>query len=1005
MNGTAKKQPSGSLVGGWRLGRLIGAGGAASVYEATAKGARGALKLLRPEHALEPKMRSRFLREVRIAATVRHPAAVAILDSGETDDELAYFVMELLEGETLEDRRVRSGGRLGVDVTLRIARELLDFLRAVHSLGVVHRDIKPSNLFLTNEGRLKVLDFGIAASLLAEVGTLRTEVGSLLGTPAFMAPEHARGRFDEVDARADLWSTGATLFTLLTGRLVHEAENALELLGRAMTLQAPSISEILPNLPSGLRRTIDGALRYDAVERWQSATEMLAALSNDGPNVALESASSVETLMSAQSASQPRVVAPIARRSPELASPLPSEVDDFIGRTAEIAAIEALLDRARLVTLTGPGGSGKTRLALRVAATRIAHHSDGVAFIALESVRETSLVLPAIARGLALKEAPSDRLPELVTSYLRPLSKLLVLDNLEQVRAAAPLLTILLEAAPGLRVLATSRAKLRLRGEHVYEVPPMPVPERASWSDPARVASSDGVRLLVERARSVDPSFELTGYNAEAVAEIVQRLDGLPLALEIAAARFGVWTPEELAVKLRGPLQELPAGPVDLPKRQRTLQETLDWSLELLDSEAQQAFRWLGVFVGGFSSEAAIAVLGGEAARAEALLGDLVDMSLVRRRVSRGRLRFSLLETVREFAARQLEATSDSIDVHERHLAHYAGVAEALEPRLTGRGQRDAISVLLADVANLRAAMEFAADNRRVEEGLRLAAATWRFWHAIGQANEARASIERLLAGGTPTLRVQARAASAAAGIAYWQGRFERALALYEQVLEHYRKAGEAHGVAETTLAMSQTLTWSGDSTRGAELAGDALQRFEALGDRAGIGQALMARGFSCWIQGKLDEARPLWERSKAIALEVGDRVEASTKTLALASLTFLEGHPKRALEEAMGAFRDLVELDNHAFVVMAMDWMASIGSAVEPERALMLAAAAERHRDELGGGMRPKAVGLPEPRQIAASTLSPATIEKLQETGSCLELAAAIDLAHAWCDESLPRD
>ncbi|TMD25497.1 MAG: adenylate/guanylate cyclase domain-containing protein, partial [Chloroflexi bacterium] len=364
---------------------------------------------------------------------------------------------------------------------------------------------------------------------------------------------------------------------------------------------------------------------------------------------------------------------------------LPVQLTSFVGREAEIAAINELLDAARLVTLTGPGGTGKTRLAVQVAAERLGRHGDGVFFVELAPATDPALVPSAVAAALHLREGADRPITETLNDWLRERDLLLVLDNFEQVIDAAPFVTSLLGAAPRLRVIVTSRAPLRVHGEQEYPVPPLRIPDAAHLPGLAQLSQYEGVGLFIDRARAVRPDFAVTDATAPAVAEIVARLDGLPLAIELAAAKSRLLGPEGILGRLGSRLAFLRGGARDLPARQQTLREAIDWSYRLLDPVDQARLRCLGVFMGGFTLPAAAAVLelDDPAIGADDAVGGLAEQSLLRRdEGERGEPRFSMLETIREFALERLvEAGEDEVE-RRRHATYFLGRAEQLEPTL-----------------------------------------------------------------------------------------------------------------------------------------------------------------------------------------------------------------------------------------------------------------------------------------------------------------------------------
>src|SRR5690349_16519037 len=425
-----------------------------------------------------------------------------------------------------------------------------------------------------------------------------------------------------------------------------------------------------------------------------------------------------------------------------LAGAVPVPVTPLVGREQETAAVEDLIvqEGVRLVTLTGPGGVGKSRLMVEAARRLGPGFTDGTRFVELASVSEADLVPAAIAAGLGLNTSAGRLITDL-ESYLRPRRLLLALDNFEQVTGAAPLLAELLGAAAGLVVLVTSRTVLRLSGEHEFPVPPLPVPPAGAARDPADLQRYASVGLFVERAHAVAPGFELTDANAGAVAEICRRLDGLPLAIELAAARIRLLPPQALALRLDRRFSLLTDGARDLPERQRTLHNTLDWSFGLLSAGEQALFARLGVFAGPFGLLAAEAVGADSPGEGQApgqvtdTLGSLVDSSLVRADTRGGEPRFSLLETIRDYALERL-AGGDWVQAHDRHAAYFRALAEPSGAELAGPGQLPWLGRLETEHDNLLATMSWLADQGHLDQATRLFLVTWRFWWLRGHLAE-----------------------------------------------------------------------------------------------------------------------------------------------------------------------------------------------------------------------------------------------------------------------------
>ena len=618
---------------------------------------------------------------------------------------------------------------------------------------------------------------------------------------------------------------------------------------------------------------------------------------------------------------------------------LPAPPSPLIGREREAGEVAALLHRTpeegpvRLLTLTGPGGVGKTRLALELARLAAPRYADGVVFVALAPLRDPDLVAAAIAQALRVKEGGRRSLQEALRAHLLEKRLLLLLDNFEQVAAAAPVVADLLARCPGLRVLATSRARLRVGGEQVYPVPPLRTPDPAHLPGLPELAAVPAVALLVQRARAAAPDFALDEANAPAVAALCARLDGLPLALELAAPRLAVLSPGLLLRRLTSRLHLLTGGARDLPERQQTLRATLDWSYALLGPGEQAALRRLSVFAGGCTLEAAEAVwaVGGmEAADVPSapretadLLGALIDASLLRREAWAGEEpRFVLLETVREYGLEALAAAGEAGQVGREHALHYLALAEEAETGLLGPEQVAWGARLEAEHDNLRAALAWATGAGDAHTGQRLAGALWRFWSARGHLSEGRRWLREVLAlgdgvgvGSTPPC-TRAKALTGAAMLARGQTGYDEAEALCAEAVALAMAAGGRGALVGGLNAQGLLATSRGRYEEGARLHDEAVARARAGGDRAGVAAALAGLGSTLSLAGDAGRCRLVLEESMSLFRELGDLRGLAEVLNVLARGAGNTGSHEQVValaSEALALFRTLDDTGNAA--------------------------------------------------------------------------------------------
>jgi predicted ATPase/DNA-binding CsgD family transcriptional regulator len=687
--------------------------------------------------------------------------------------------------------------------------------------------------------------------------------------------------------------------------------------------------------------------------------------------------------------------------SPPMHSSLPIPLTRLIGRDAEVAALRhALVDeRVRLFTLTGAGGTGKTRLAIAVAAAAATAFPDGTYFVDLAPVREPDLVVPTIATTFGLRESADRSLRAGLGRFLATKRLLLLLDNCEHVLAASLEIAAMLGANPDLTVLATSRAPLRIRGEREFPLPPLDTPKADLSLDENELAAMPAVALFVERAGECQPDFALTAENAADVAAICRRLDGLPLAIELAATRIKILPPAALLARLEPRLPLLSGGGRDLPARQRTMRDSVAWSYDLLSPAEQAAFRRLCVFVGGFTIEGAEAIVErcGTPSVLD-LLASLVDKGLVRRSAGSGEPRFAMLETIREYGLERLEAETERETAHRRHAAYFLTVAERAEPRLRGPDQALWSARLETEHDNLRAALAWLlAEVDRAEDALRLGGALHWFWYLRGHHREGLRWLEasvafsredapssarvRALAGAGlfashladyPRSRARLRESLAigrtlgnASDVAYalhilafselLHMNHEELQAIAEESVSLFRLAGDRWGVANALCLLGMVLIVSRDPAAAAAPLDESLTLARELGDTRGIARALHYTGEVARFLGDDERARPLYAESLHLYRELDDRSSAAIVLDDLGYVAAHQGDPRRALASFLEALGEHTEAAALFLIAHSLAGIAGVATMLHrPTEAARLFGASAALCERIGAAIWP---------------------------------------------------
>jgi predicted ATPase/DNA-binding CsgD family transcriptional regulator len=676
---------------------------------------------------------------------------------------------------------------------------------------------------------------------------------------------------------------------------------------------------------------------------------------------------------------------------------LPVQLTPLVGRDQELEEACALLrsEETGLLTLTGPGGVGKTRLGMRVAEELAGEFADGVCFVSLAPVWEPDLVIPTIARTLGLRELGETPLSERLAEYLKERELLLLLDNFEQVVEAALRVAELLASCPLLKVLVTSREVLHLSGERVFPVPPLGLPDLERLPKDIQVLSGyEAVAFFVERAKAVKPDFRLGPENAAVVAEICARLDGLPLSIQLAAARTKLLSPRAILERLQRRLRLLKGGTRDAPARQKTLRDAIGWSYGLLGADEQLIFRRLSVFAGGCTVEAAEAVCDPEEDLVEEvldILASLMDKSLLRRAETEdGEGRLWMLETVREYALERLQVGGEEQEARHAHATYFLGLAEEAKLELKGPRQAEWFDRLEAEHDNLRAALRWSLESGDVEMALQLAAELWWFWYKRGHLSEGRRWLAEVLEKNVSPTSTRAEALSGAGVLARNQSDFEQAQAWLEECLDLRRELGDKKGTSKVLVDLGTVAGDRGDPAQAAAffekglrlkkdvgdrwgtalvlgnlaaaayeqgnlaeaaaLSEESLELFRALGDKGGIAWAYETLGEVAEEEDEHEKAAASYQESLVLYREVGDKEGIALMTRHLGRIARTQGDYGRAATLYDESLRLYEELGNKLGTAQALEGMAALRAAYgQPEPATRCWAAAEALREEIG--------------------------------------------------------
>jgi predicted ATPase len=976
---------SGTKLGPYEIIAPLGAGGMGEVYRArdTRLERSVAIKILPDAFSADRDRLQRFEEEARSASALNHPNIITIHGLGQ-DGSTHYIAMELVEGKTLRDLLV--SGLLPMRKVIEIAAQVADGLTKAHEAGIAHRDLKPENLMVSHDGFVKILDFGLAkltspSGEHSDMCTTSTTPGLVLGTLGYMSPEQAGG--ERLDFRSDQFSFGLVLYEMVTGKRAFQRSTAAETLVAILREPPEPIGMQNRDAPAPLCWAIERCLAKEPDKRYVSTRDLARELAAIRDRFSEKPAKQVET--------RPN---------------LPAQRTGFVGREKEVTAAKELLLRpdVRLVTVTGPGGIGKTRLAVQVASGLVEHYPGGTHFVPLSSLSDPALIPSAIVQTLGIREAGGQSPLEILKKHLQDSSRapvLLLLDNFEHLVQAAPTVADILAMGPHLKIMVTSRAALHVYGEHEFPVPPLALPDLRSMPSVEILSQCPAVALFVQRAVAAKPDFELNRENAPAVTEICARLDGLPLAIELAAARIKVLSPSSMLTRLASRLHLLTGGSRDLPQRQQTLRAAMDWSYDLLSAAEQKLFRRLSVFVGGCNLEGVEAVCDTKGDLELDLLdgmASMVDKSLVQQvEPAKGESRFVMLETIREYALEKLEASGEEALTKRAHAAYCLVLAEEEAAEQSGAEGADWLERFGFEHDNFRAALEWLTKTGDAEWGLRLGTALFRFWEIRECLAEGRDRLGRLLSltGAVAPTKLRMRALFAAGVLAGEQGDYASADALisesqdiahelgdktgiavslnalavfardrgdiatahilFEASLGLWRELGDRKAVARALSNLANVVKLQGDYARARSLYAECLSIFRGLGDRTGVAWSLNYQGDVARDQGDSAAARTLYEQGLAIFRELGDRWGIAGTLADLGSLARGQGNYPTARSLYGESIKSFQSLDHKRGIARLLECFAcSAAAQLEAERSLRLAGAAAALRQNIGAPLTP---------------------------------------------------
>ncbi|GAB3203542.1 protein kinase domain-containing protein [Nocardia tengchongensis] len=896
---------------GFEGAEAIGRGGFGVVYRCSqiAADRTVAVKVLTGELQ---ENRERFLREQRAMGRLTgHPNIAGMLEIGQTATGRPYLVMPYYSRGSL-DARIRGNGPLPLAEVLHLGVKTAGALETAHRMGVLHRDVKPANLLLTDYGEPALTDFGIAHF----ADGYQTTSGAITGSPAFTAPEVLGGQAPS--PASDVYGLGATLFCALTGHAAFERRSGEQMVAqfvRVTTRPIPDLRE--SGIAEDVCATVEAAMARDPHDRPTAAEvgEQLRQIQRDHGFSVDEMALSAEIDAAPESATTskdavPQIV-PYFRSDGLRAGTgnLPSELTSFVDRRTPLSEVKNLLSGSRLVTLTGIGGVGKSRLALRVAHNLQRKFKNGTWLIELGDLRDKESLPSVVAAVFGVYDRGGGPTLDTLIELLAPHDLLLVVDNCEHmVEAVAELAGSLMRACPDVRILATSREALDIPGEAVYPLLPLDIPDPAANPSLRTVARYDAVTLFAERAAAVLPMFEVSDDNRLSAARVCARLDGLPLAIELAAARLRTMSVEQILARLDDRYALLTRGSRSAPRRQQTMHYSMDWSYDLCTLDEQRLWSRLSVFTGGFELDAVLHVCSADTTEPDLhdTLSGLVEKSILIRKEVAGSVRFQMLETVREFGQEKAAESGEYPLLRRQHREWCEQLVREADANWIGPRQMDWVERLERELPNLWEALEFSL-TESADSGLRIATTLYMFWLLRGRISEGRRWFERVLArpsGGRTVDR--ARALLAVSLMAGLQGDLQTAAgqvmelaSLTEQTTDPMVPALLAHTQANYALTVGE-----GDPSRAVADLEYALRTYELCGDGGMQLDARISLGWAYALQGDTLRALDCLQKALDLTESAGETIYRSWALWSAGFAAWRGGEPDRATRSLADGIR-----------------------------------------------------------------------------------------------------